>query len=973
MISLMLAIPLASLSTDVGFAAGTTMTFTTGDTMSFGTNEEMSFWSGISMRFGTGIYVTFTEQVPNGVLVPCDYLLVQTPVGFIMPICSWWEVLDPLGNPTGFEFHVDFSETGRFHIDQVWPGPIPVGQGPIRAEKKVEVVEPCNYFVVHWPAHWYPAVCSWWEIMDPETRNPTGYEFHVDWNNESCEFHIDEITPGPYYPPRMPPYGIPPYEIVARKKIIELKPCDQFTIIDPIGYMPLPCSWWEVVDPNTGEQTGVEFHVDQSGGEVFHIDQVLPQSPAQIPWGPTYTVPVRKKVDIIQQCGWYRVNDLAHVPKPCTWWKITYPSQIGDVEFHVDFSNVTDGTFHVDYADVATLNPPLFELVAERKFEGISPCDWLTVINPAGWLPTPCSWWKIIWPTEWTGVTFHVDSTNGIDRFHIDSVDPLPPGPTPPPWNVTAEQFTPPEPWYLKPAYPDYAPSGVPDFDQKQDNWGPGVGIYTWCGPVSVANSLWWLDSEYESLNFPSPVPPPTISDHYPLVTSYNPGVWDDHDPQNVDPLVRNLAFLMDTDGQRTGLMHSGTNYIDLETGISQYLQQQGVNPVGDCDGDGKVEADDIDIIMAALGSMPGAPNWDMRADIIITNTVDLADLAAASANLGRSGQFYEHTEEFADFYWIEEEIERCQDVELFLEFWQWTGTTWIKLYDNPSLESGHFVTCSGVNSTNRELLISDPYWDAFEAGFVQGRSPVAHPYPHPTAIHNNAMYVSHDEYVAQLWGLPPPPGYPGQVWELTGYLQALGYNPNWHAFIRAAIPTSPLGTHDVAVTDVWHSKAGCLPMPTLGKGYPARINVTVQNQGNFTETFDVTVYATPAMPPSITVGVKTVVNLLAGETRVLTFLWNASTAPYGNYTIGATAATVPSETDTLDNSLNDGKLLVTIQGDVDGDFRVTILDVVKITGCYGSRRGQPSFNPNADLDDNNVINILDVVKCTGHYGEHYP
>ena len=109
------------------------------------------------------------------------------------------------------------------------------------------------------------------------------------------------------------------------------------------------------------------------------------------------------------------------------------------------------------------------------------------------------------------------------------------------------------------------------------------------------------------------------------------------------------------------------------------------------------------------MGSVPGAPNWNMAADIIINNVIDIMDLNAAASHNGQTGMFYEHTEEFADFYWIEAEIERCQDVELFLEFWQWTGSNWVKLYQDPSLEAGHFVTCAGVNSTNRELLISDP------------------------------------------------------------------------------------------------------------------------------------------------------------------------------------------------------------------------------------------------------------------------
>ena len=129
-------------------------------------------------------------------------------------------------------------------------------------------------------------------------------------------------------------------------------------------------------------------------------------------------------------------------------------------------------------------------------------------------------------------------------------------------------------PWqgYAKPAFTDYAPSGMPDFDEKQDHWGPVAGTYTWCVPVAVADSLWWLDSEYESKNYSNPVAPPTISDHFNLVTTYN-STWDDHNSSNVDPLVRNLAALMHTDQG-----HVGTLWTDVAPGIQAYLVQQGVD-----------------------------------------------------------------------------------------------------------------------------------------------------------------------------------------------------------------------------------------------------------------------------------------------------------------------------------------------------------------------------------------------------------
>lgn len=806
--------------------------------------------------------------------------------------------------------------------------------------------------------------------MDFYTGEPTGYNFHVDWTNESCEFHIDLMDPGPYI--FTDPAGFPtpvPY-VIAEQKIIEIKPCDWFIIVDPIEYLPNPCSWWEILD-DTGAPTGLEFHVDVTDGiEMFHVDIVEPGEIITIP--PSYTVSVREKIDLIQPCTWFRVDDLTLTPESCSWWEILDDTGAPTgIEFHVDQTIPAEGLFHIDEVlpGWPIEVPPTYMLTAEKKIDTIAPCDWFVVIDPpTGWVPEPCSWWEIIWPPVWAGITFHIDVNDGINGFHIDFVDDPPDPPIPPPWNVTARPYEePPDPWYIKSPFPDYAPSGMPDFDQKQDMWGPGVGIYTWCGPVAVANSLWWFDSEYEYLYNPASPPPPAISDSFPMVTAYGP--WDDHDVRNVDPLIHNLAWLMDTDGQRTGLSHIGTGFIDMQVGISQYLQQQGINPVGDCDGDGDVDDDDMVIIEPALGSVPGAPNWNMAADVVIDNIIDIYDFDAAATNHGQVGMFYEHTEEFPDFLWIEDEIMRCEDVVLFLEFWQEIGPgEWMPLYDNPSLEAGHYVTCAGVNSTTFELLISDPYQDAYEKGATPGRSPVPHPYPHTPGVHNDTQYVSHDAYPVLFWTEPPPSPYPGfPVWELLGYLETLGYDPSWHAFIRAAIATSPLEPiepPDIAVTNL----KICYGQTIIPQNRTHHVNVTVTNEGQTDETFTLTLHW------NITnVIASTSVSLLVDETKIVTFTWDATQARYMSYTLSAHATPVPGETDIADNTYVGDTVPIVYPGDVDADKDIDIYDVVKITGVYASKYGDPQFKPNSDLDCNGKIQIYDVVICTSHYGYEEP
>ena len=164
--------------------------------------------------------------------------------------------------------------------------------------------------------------------------------------------------------------------------------------------------------------------------------------------------------------------------------------------------------------------------------------------------------------------------------------------------------------WYWKPPYEDYAPSGMPDFDQKQDNWlSPFTDQWTLCGPTVIANCFWWFDSKH---NVPPGVPAdgydqfPLVRDYENSLAPYAGSLQDDHDMWNMNhlntpwppgtpppstpqpfvpgyqnppiltpwgELVERLAWFMNTDDiQGTGSGHIGTRVPDVQSAIDQWL-----------------------------------------------------------------------------------------------------------------------------------------------------------------------------------------------------------------------------------------------------------------------------------------------------------------------------------------------------------------------------------------------------------------
>lgn len=100
---------------------------------------------------------------------------------------------------------------------------------------------------------------------------------------------------------------------------------------------------------------------------------------------------------------------------------------------------------------------------------------------------------------------------------------------------------------------------------------------------------------------------------------------------------------------------------------------------------------------------------------------------------------------------------------------------------------------------------------------------------------------------------------------------------------------------HDVAVTDlkVWPTSAY--------PGLTIDIDVTIENQGDFPETFDVLVYAVRLTDGlRIDIGSETV-SLNVGASETLYFIWDTTGVPPGSYWVIAEAV-LPDDADPKDN-----------------------------------------------------------------------
>lgn len=174
---------------------------------------------------------------------------------------------------------------------------------------------------------------------------------------------------------------------------------------------------------------------------------------------------------------------------------------------------------------------------------------------------------------------------------------------------------------------------------------------------------------------------------------------------------------------------------------------------------------------------------------------------------------------------------------------------------------------------------------------------------------------------------------------------------------------------HDIAVVSVVSSKT------VVGRGSYPVINLSVENQGLNPENINFTVHYDSMLITS------RIILVPSGLFTTLTFTWNTTLVPMGNNTLSAHATPVQEETDTADNTLTDGFVIIAMIGDLAGlgswpDGRVDIKDLATAAKAFGSYPGLLNWNSNADITGtvylvpDYKVDIRDLAAIAKNYGK---
>lgn len=151
-----------------------------------------------------------------------------------------------------------------------------------------------------------------------------------------------------------------------------------------------------------------------------------------------------------------------------------------------------------------------------------------------------------------------------------------------------------------------------------------------------------------------------------------------------------------------------------------------------------------------------------------------------------------------------------------------------------------------------------------------------------------------------------------------------------------------------------------------IGQGYQLPINVTATNPCDIPQTINIVGYANTTQ-----IGRQTL-TLPNGTITTLSFVWNTVGFFLGIYAISASATMAVGATSMPDATKADGWVTVTTPGDVNGDYKVGLQDLIILAQAYKSSPASLHWNANADIDGNGIVSLTDLTILALHYGQNY-
>jgi len=206
-------------------------------------------------------------------------------------------------------------------------------------------------------------------------------------------------------------------------------------------------------------------------------------------------------------------------------------------------------------------------------------------------------------------------------------------------------------------------------------------------------------------------------------------------------------------------------------------------------------------------------------------------------------------------------------------------------------------------------------------------------------------------DHVVEDWGPAAIQSIDSRIW-VVWTSNRTDSGGNWDLYYRTSL------VHNVAVTEIIPSETQIYQEENV------TVDVTVQNYGNYNETFTVNCYTN-----STPIGSQGV-DLTANASDVVTFTWNTSGFARGNYILKANASSVDGETYTGDNTITHENIRVKLLGDVDDNGIVDISDLHALSAAYDSVPENPNWNEEADMNGDNEVNGLDLSAFVQKYSK---